>query len=163
MADSEFQVCPSCRIGDVKCCLGCKSRSATTGHVECLRNLLAHLASWSEERAALKAAIAALEAQAAAVPVAWQYRDIYEGLPTMEWQDCRQGTFNYWMRPENAARGVAEVRALYAGPFTGKPTAWVRFCSDGSFEGPIMDCDRRMDGRRESGAWSPLFAPAVQA
>lgn len=37
------------------------------------------------------------------------------------------------------------------------PVAWVRFRSDGDYEGPIMDCDRRMDGRRESGAWTPLY------
>lgn len=40
----------------------------------------------------------------------------------------------------------------------GTPIAWVRFCSDGRYEGPIMDCDKRMDGsRRSSGVWTPLF------
>lgn len=40
-----------------------------------------------------------------------------------------------------------------------QPVAWIRFCSDGSYEGPIADCDRRMDGvRRTSGAWTPLYA-----
>jgi hypothetical protein len=35
--------------------------------------------------------------------------------------------------------------------------AWVRFCSDGGVEAPIMDWDRRMDdARRKSGAWTPL-------
>lgn len=40
--------------------------------------------------------------------------------------------------------------------------AWVRFCSDGSYEGPLMNFDRRMDGaRREPGGWTPLYsAPA---
>lgn len=38
------------------------------------------------------------------------------------------------------------------------PVAWVRFCSDGGIEGPILDSDSRMDGvRRTSGAWTPLY------
>ncbi|MBA1366947.1 hypothetical protein [Burkholderia gladioli] len=44
------------------------------------------------------------------------------------------------------------------------PTAWVRFRSDGGFEGPIMDSDERMcDTRRTCGAWMPLYldAPAI--
>ncbi|WP_175777457.1 hypothetical protein [Burkholderia anthina] len=46
----------------------------------------------------------------------------------------------------------------------GKPVAWVRFRSDGGFEGPIMDSDERMcDVRRTSGAWTPLFARPAQA
>ncbi|CAG9205411.1 hypothetical protein BGLA2_1720044 [Burkholderia gladioli] len=47
-----------------------------------------------------------------------------------------------------------------------RPTAWVRFRSDGGFEGPIMDSDARMcDTRRTSGAWAPLYmdAPAIPA
>jgi len=133
--------------------------TAPAEHAECLRNLLAHHVSFEENRAALKAAIVAINAQAAAEPVSYQYREMYEGRPMQEWQECRRATYDFWMRPENAARGTAEVRALYAGPFVGQPTAWVRFCSDGNIEGPILDCDRRMDGRRESGAWTPLFAP----
>ena len=35
--------------------------------------------------------------------------------------------------------------------------AWIRFCSDGTYEGPISD--QRMDDiRRQSGAWTPLYA-----
>ena len=42
---------------------------------------------------------------------------------------------------------------------TAKPVAWIRFCSDGGYEGPLADCDKRMDGtRKTSGAWTPLFA-----
>lgn len=46
-----------------------------------------------------------------------------------------------------------------------KPVAWIRFCSDGGYEGPIADCDKRMDdARRNSGAWTPLFTrPNVAA
>ncbi|WP_232341272.1 dATP/dGTP pyrophosphohydrolase domain-containing protein [Burkholderia pseudomallei] len=44
------------------------------------------------------------------------------------------------------------------------PAAWVRFRSDGGFEGPIMDSDVRMcDTRRKSGAWSPLYLGPAQA
>ncbi|BAO04696.1 hypothetical protein [Ralstonia phage RSK1] len=40
-----------------------------------------------------------------------------------------------------------------------QPVAWVRYCSDGTFDGPIMDTDIRMAGaRRASGAWTPLYA-----
>lgn len=36
------------------------------------------------------------------------------------------------------------------------PVAWIRFCSDGSFEGPVAN--RFMeDVRKQSGAWSPLY------
>ncbi|MBU9532830.1 hypothetical protein KTE49_20560 [Burkholderia multivorans] len=50
-----------------------------------------------------------------------------------------------------------------AGAEGAKPTAWVRFRSDGGFEGPIMDTDERMcDTRRKSGAWTPLFLGPAQ-
>ena len=39
-----------------------------------------------------------------------------------------------------------------------RPLAWIRKCSDGTYEGPIADCDARMDRvRRMSGAWTPLY------
>lgn len=39
----------------------------------------------------------------------------------------------------------------------GEVIAWYRPCSDGTYEGPLMDCDRRVDDvRRKSGAWVPL-------
>ncbi|WP_321953156.1 hypothetical protein [Paraburkholderia bannensis] len=41
-----------------------------------------------------------------------------------------------------------------------KPTAWVRFRSDGGFEGPIMDTDARMCDTRRS-FWTPLYADPV--
>ncbi|TDV04641.1 hypothetical protein [Paraburkholderia caballeronis] len=44
-----------------------------------------------------------------------------------------------------------------------EPVAWVRYRSDGGFEGPIMDSDARMcDVRRKSGAWTPLYVAAQQ-
>lgn len=43
-----------------------------------------------------------------------------------------------------------------------KPVAWIRFRSDGGYEGPIMDAAME-DVRKNSGAWTPLYAaPAVQ-
>jgi hypothetical protein len=48
-----------------------------------------------------------------------------------------------------------------AGPLEApvRPLAWIRLCSDGGYEGPIADCDKRMDEvRRGSGAWTPLYA-----
>lgn len=39
-----------------------------------------------------------------------------------------------------------------------KPVAWIRKCSDGCIEGPILDSSRDMcDVRRKSGAWTPLY------
>ena len=37
-----------------------------------------------------------------------------------------------------------------------EPVAWIRYCSDGSYEGPIVD-SMMEDLRKESGAWTPLF------
>lgn len=53
---------------------------------------------------------------------------------------------------------ILEALKVGAGE-TAKPAAWIRFCSDGGYEGPLADCDKRMDdARRKSGAWTPLFA-----
>ena len=40
---------------------------------------------------------------------------------------------------------------------TAKPVAWIRFCSDGCYEGPVMD-EQIEDVRKNSGAWTPLYA-----
>jgi hypothetical protein len=40
---------------------------------------------------------------------------------------------------------------------TAKPVAWIRFRSDGCFEGPVMD-EQIEDVRKNSGAWTPLYA-----
>jgi hypothetical protein len=37
-----------------------------------------------------------------------------------------------------------------------RPVAWIRFCSDGCYEGPIMDAQIE-DVRKQSGAWTPLY------
>ncbi|WP_374347711.1 hypothetical protein [Chitinimonas sp.] len=45
-----------------------------------------------------------------------------------------------------------------------RPIAWVRFCTDGGIEGPLLDSDSRMcDVRRNSGAWTPLYQHAALA
>lgn len=43
-----------------------------------------------------------------------------------------------------------------------EPIAWIRYCSDGSFEGPIMD-NLIEDVRKKSGEWTPLFATREKA
>lgn len=45
-----------------------------------------------------------------------------------------------------------------------EPVAWIRFASDGGYDGPIAAVDRRMDEiRKNSGAWTPLYtAPPDQ-
>ena len=37
-----------------------------------------------------------------------------------------------------------------------EPVAWIRYCYDGSCEGPIMH-NLMEDVRKKSGAWTPLF------
>jgi len=57
---------------------------------------------------------------------------------------------------------VSNLRAQLA--VRGGPVAWVRFCSDGAYEGPIMDSQME-DVRKKSGAWTPLYTapqPAAQ-
>ncbi|SDV47943.1 hypothetical protein [Chitinasiproducens palmae] len=66
----------------------------------------------------------------------------------------------------NAARTLetenARLRQHIEAAQKQEPAAWVRYRSDGGFEGPIMDTDARMcDTRR--GFWTPLFAgPAIE-
>ena len=43
-----------------------------------------------------------------------------------------------------------------------QPVAWIRFRSDGAYEGPIMDAAME-DVRRKSGAWTPLYAAPTPA
>jgi hypothetical protein len=53
--------------------------------------------------------------------------------------------------------------ALAASPVAAdKPVAWIRFRSDGGYEGPIMDVAME-DVRKRSGAWTPLVAAPVAA
>lgn len=87
-------------------------------------------------------------------------RDAYEGAREclLDWKG-------------RAQRAEAELRRLgYSGidaserpkPAEGGAVAWIRFCSDGGWEGPIHD--REMDDiRRRSGKWTPLgvIAPAA--
>ncbi|MDC2861117.1 hypothetical protein [Delftia sp. DT-2] len=43
-----------------------------------------------------------------------------------------------------------------------QPVCWIRFCSDGSTEGPIMH-SQICEARKTSGAWTPLYAVAAPA
>ncbi len=57
-------------------------------------------------------------------------------------------------------QGLDFLRRKVGADETAQPAAWIRFCSDGTYEGPIADCDSRMDAtRRTSGAWTPLYPP----
>ncbi|MBY4947046.1 hypothetical protein K6V92_10490 [Cupriavidus respiraculi] len=53
--------------------------------------------------------------------------------------------------------GAALLAAPAAATAQDKPVAWVRYRSDGGFEGPIMDSDPRICDTRRS-FWSPLYA-----
>lgn len=105
-----------------------------------------------------------------------QYRNGERGLPTYDELAAIIGDDNCTAPPA----GLSEVFAAIAGSdhdghaqinggdCRAQPVAWVRYCSDGTFEGPIMDTDIRMAGaRRTSGAWTPLYsrpaAPALSA
>jgi hypothetical protein len=56
------------------------------------------------------------------------------------------------------ALSVSAEKLQPAEPTSARPLAWIRLCSDGGYEGPIADCDKRMDDvRRKSGAWTPLY------
>lgn len=75
-----------------------------------------------------------------------QYRNGERGLPTYDELAAIAG-------------GDHDGHARINGGVYRAPVAWVRYCSDGTFDGPIMDTDIRMAGaRRASGAWTPLYA-----
>lgn len=64
------------------------------------------------------------------------------------------------VRQHYGTQGLDILRRNVGADETAQPAAWIRFCSDGTYEGPIADCDRRMDTtRRTSGAWTPLYPP----
>lgn len=69
-----------------------------------------------------------------------------------KWADDRGG-----FKPHEDAPAVARARAMLAsGPPASPDTiAWIRYCSDGAYEGPIHD-SQMDDIRRKSGAWTPL-------
>lgn len=115
------------------------------------------------------AAEALLAASASAEPVAWQYENKH-GNPFLTHRDPAT-----W-HPHDR-EGFKNIVPLYAAPRpieapdnsqpviadTAKPVAWVRYRSDGGFEGPIMDTDTRMCDTRRS-FWTPLYAsPAIDA
>ncbi|RXZ42657.1 hypothetical protein [Crenobacter cavernae] len=51
---------------------------------------------------------------------------------------------------------LAPIIAAHVGAREAEPVAWIRFCSDGRYEGPIMDAAME-DVRKQSGAWTPLY------
>lgn len=81
-----------------------------------------------------------------------QYRNGERGMPTYDELAAIAGSDH---------DGHAQING---GDCRAQPVAWVRYCSDGTFEGPIMDTDIRMAGsRRTSGAWTPLYAHPAEA
>ena len=56
----------------------------------------------------------------------------------------------------------AALAALRSMP-QGEPVAWIRFCGDGLYEGPVMNCDKtRMENvRHKISEWTPLCAANV--
>ena len=64
------------------------------------------------------------------------------------------------VREHYGTQGLDFLRRKVGAGETAQPAAWIRFCSDGTYEGPIADCDSRMDAtRRTSGVWTPLYPP----
>lgn len=53
-------------------------------------------------------------------------------------------------------------REQEAAPLSGEPVAWIRYCSDGTYEGPLMNAQIE-DVRKRSGAWTPLYASPLLA
>ena len=82
--------------------------------------------------------------------------DACDGIPTAQLK-AYPGAVLRIMEERDALR--AECATLHAKIDAGKaqkPVAWIRECSDGGIEGPIMDDDRRMDDTRRS-FWTPLY------
>ena len=77
-----------------------------------------------------------------------------------ELRDCWRTAEHHSARAQERERMIElmrdKCRKVGAGE-TVKPVAWVRFCSDGCYEGPIMD-EQIEDVRKNSGAWTPLYA-----
>ena len=82
--------------------------------------------------------------------------DACDGIPTAQ-LNAYPGAVLRIMEERDALR--AECATLHAKIDAGKaqkPVAWIRECSNGGIEGPIMDDDRRMDDTRRS-FWTPLY------
>ncbi|GAA4400520.1 hypothetical protein [Quisquiliibacterium transsilvanicum] len=59
---------------------------------------------------------------------------------------------------------AADYLRACADALDAEPVAWVRFRSDGGYEGPLMDSDKNMSGaRRLSGVWTKLYPVATPA
>lgn len=68
--------------------------------------------------------------------------------------------FEAWLKREQPAGCISDMergwQAARATPAEAQEAvAWIRFCSDNTYEGPIMDRQLE-DCRRSSGAWTPL-------
>lgn len=85
---------------------------------------------------------------------AWQAASLLSATPAGFWVSDSPITFMPAAQPPQVEPAALQPQAA--------PVAWIRFCSDGTYEGPIMD--RAMeDVRKRSGAWTPLYARPVEA
>lgn len=64
------------------------------------------------------------------------------------------------VRQHYGTQGLDFLRRKVDGGETAKPVAWIRFCSDGCYEGPIMD-ESIDEVRKQSGEWTPLYVHNV--
>jgi hypothetical protein len=71
---------------------------------------------------------------------------------------CRQdGRCQYAIDHGAEGMGHCPVGKCAMSATDAEPVAWIRFCSDGSYEGPLMNFSIE-EVRKKSGAWTPLFA-----
>lgn len=74
-----------------------------------------------------------------------------EWAESLNWRDYDDLAMQLMQRQQELLAQAASLPAQ-------EPVAWIRFASDGGYDGPIADVDRRMDGiRKNSGAWTPLY------
>jgi hypothetical protein len=77
-----------------------------------------------------------------------------------ELRDCWRTAEHHSARAQERERMIELMRdkcRKVGADETAKPVAWIRFCSDGCYEGPIMD-EQIENVRKNSGAWTPLYA-----
>ena len=89
-------------------------------------------------------------------------RELIQQLRDTIANDCAPFLGRYSAVAQSRKLANANLAAPVA-PSSRKPVAWIRYCSDGTYEGPIIH-GRMEDMRKESGAWTPLYeAPVAPA
>lgn len=175
MSDLNKQLlpCPFCGgqaqddfIEDVSYIIECYVCETTTG---CQDSAADAIAAWNRRAPAAAPAPVASITELPPEVKTWLNRfanalsneRIYGESETASTKRCRE----YQAKTE-AARNALEdaiVSALAAVPAAApvvQPVAWIRFRSDGGYEGPIVDAAME-DVRKKSGAWTPLYAAST--